>query len=708
MSRYTLLGDKVKPQDGFNSGSVIAWVCIAIVACVGIGYAITVYNSQPAVSMRIDVLTYNLTNETNARIAKDMILMYNVSQLSMDISFLYAALNMTNNTGVQVVEAIIYLNSSVTNNTNDIAYIYSILNVTNNTGNTIVNEIVYLNQTVTYITNEITNIYGLLNTTAANITTLFTDLSTLNQTVNSIFSNVTILQMFSITNITVGPGLSTVPGYPSPSGGFIDVNNQYVQLQQRYAVAPAMASYASVTVDVHGVVTGLSSGTPPVTSITAGTGLDGGMITSTGTISLGTAGTAGTYVYPSQIVTDVHGRVTSVTNGSPGGTGTVTSVTTGTGLTGGPITTAGTISLSDISGVQGGYMNPTMSVDGQGRITFITNGTMSGSGTVTSVTAGTGLNGGTITTTGTISLPNVGTAATYTNPSQIITDAQGRVSSVTNGVTPIASISAGTGMSFTTIDSTNPSGSVSLSNIPGVQGGYSNPTMSVDGQGRITFIANGTMSGSGTVTSVTAGTGLSGGTITTSGTISMPTIPGAGTYTNPSQITTDAQGRVTSVSSFQKAQFMGTFNNPATLNQPGTYIDFSVDFSALATNTGMLYVPMSTLSCFGSVEGACLIVLESGLYQISFKLYYFGTINSNNGFSLMIQRLPNVPVSYPIVYPVLNAGTVFSEVNLSFALDLLAGDRIQIRFNGCTNPCGPTPTVGTGTGVSFFNVYKVY
>lgn len=45
-------------------------------------------------------------------------------------------------------------------------------------------------------------------------------------------------------------------------------------------------------------------------------------------------------------------------------------------------------------------------------------------GTVTSITAGTGLSGGTITTTGTISLPNTGTAGTY---SVVTTDAQGRV-----------------------------------------------------------------------------------------------------------------------------------------------------------------------------------------------------------------------------------------------------------------------------------------
>jgi len=47
-----------------------------------------------------------------------------------------------------------------------------------------------------------------------------------------------------------------------------------------------------------------------------------------------------------------------------------------------------------------------------------------GGGGVTSITAGTGLSGGTITTTGTISLPNTGTVGTYT---KVTTDAQGRV-----------------------------------------------------------------------------------------------------------------------------------------------------------------------------------------------------------------------------------------------------------------------------------------
>ena len=56
-------------------------------------------------------------------------------------------------------------------------------------------------------------------------------------------------------------------------------------------------------------------------------------------------------------------------------------------------------------------------------------------GGVTSITAGTGLSGGTITSTGTISLPSTGTAGTYGDATHVpvfTTDAQGRVTAVTN------------------------------------------------------------------------------------------------------------------------------------------------------------------------------------------------------------------------------------------------------------------------------------
>lgn len=389
------------------------------------------------------------------------------------------------------------------------------------------------------------------------------------------------------------------PSNPIPNNPFYYPETSYLYGPSGPLIVGSGFSINNITGTIN--VSGGGSGAP---TILAGTGIS--VVSGVGTVTIANTGILSVTAGAGISVSVSAGNLNIVnTAPSPGVIGTVTQVNSGTGLTGGPITSTGTLSLAPVGSISPGtYTNATVTVDIYGRVTSASPG--SGLGSLIQATAPLSVNA---SLPQTIAISNASTASsgvvqlnTSTNststtqaatPSAVKTAFDLATTAAANSATALSAASSAASAAAsaqTTANTANSTATTALANAGTAQttantaianaitaqatanaaiprSSFSLKGQLLAGTGSSTYVSlNPGINGqtlvacsacssgltwvsqpvaAGTVISVATGPGLLGGPITTSGTISLaPSGVIANTYTY-ANVSVDAYGRVT-------------------------------------------------------------------------------------------------------------------------------------------------------------------
>lgn len=328
----------------------------------------------------------------------------------------------------------------------------------------------------------------------------------------------------------------------------IDSVNGTVATRVKYTDTAAMLLPYQRTVNA-------TSGT--VTSVATGYGASGGTITTSGTISADTAAIA----TRSRVQKAVDSLNVSI---GTKGSGTVTNVATnnGTGITGGAITGTGTIAAdTTILGTRlwRDKLADSLNVTIAARVKYTDTASMllpyqrtvnATSGTVTSVATGYGVSGGTITSSGTVVVDTATLFSKYTTTLGAGTGISitGRTISATSGSGTVTNVIGGTNISITGTSTIQPTVNIT-GQIAVANGGTGTTSTTSVNTTPITYGSNNTV----TVPIATGVTGLGTGVATWAATPSSANLASA---------ITDETGSGAAVFA-TKPTFVGTIHTPS-------------------------------------------------------------------------------------------------------------------------------------------------